>query len=543
MLRIVRKATAPSVDAGQRLLFEDSPVFPGGHFRSEAHLSRRIGYLDARRNGLDLQAFLKEENSFATLTPEQTANIEAAASDRAVYVLTGQQPGLFGGPILWYYKALTCAALARDAARKLNRPVIPVFWIAGDDSDLAECNGVELPEASAAGLPGPWSLEFPEPRRPLAMGERHIDSVSLESLLGRLHPIWNPDTIDFLRGTLVAPKTLASAFKHLAQSLLGREGILFVDGYSPRLRRRARPVLEKAVADRSRWETWLASGSAAAVTAGLPQQVALRPGVAHAFRLEKGERIRLYGEENPDGLRRRIYTQENPGENLLPRIPDLELTHDVFSRPLIAEAIFPVLGHVLGPAELRYFGQMSILFPQVTGGIPMLHPRMTAAVAPESSWNSFAASGWAPAEAATLGLRSMRESLSERAWQAHPASRNLSYAGAEKWLDEVKAAHGLHFRDSGALLRLEKKMAVAWRHYLQALRRGLSATTQSEAVDLVNALRWLGNGLGQDRHLTLPSLRNALGAQGLSDLRESLDPLATDLQIFGFADTSNGSDS
>ena len=76
-------------------------------------------------------------------------------------MLTGQQPGLLGGPMLWYYKALTCAALAKEWSARLARPVIPIFWVAGDDSDLAECNHVELLDARAADVHGDLRLPFP----------------------------------------------------------------------------------------------------------------------------------------------------------------------------------------------------------------------------------------------------------------------------------------------------------------------------------------------------------------------------------------------
>ena len=59
------------------------------------------------------------------------------AAGEVLVVSTGQQPGLFTGPLYTIYKALSAAALARclEAERKI--PVVPVFWVAGDDHERA----------------------------------------------------------------------------------------------------------------------------------------------------------------------------------------------------------------------------------------------------------------------------------------------------------------------------------------------------------------------------------------------------------------------
>ena len=49
----------------------------------------------------------------------------------ALAVTTGQQPGLFTGPLYTVHKALSAAALARVLERRWDRPVVPVFWVAG----------------------------------------------------------------------------------------------------------------------------------------------------------------------------------------------------------------------------------------------------------------------------------------------------------------------------------------------------------------------------------------------------------------------------
>ena len=541
-MRLSLRARLPADDTARRVLYAadqgagtlgdtslSEAVYPGGHFRSDAHVARRLAWLDARPRPERLQEFLRHENAFAPLAPEQRANLEAAASPAAVFLLTGQQPGLLGGPILWYYKALTCAALARAWAQRLGRPVIPVFWVAGDDSDLAECNQVELLEREAADLRGDLRLPFPDAGRPLAMGERRVDPEGLKALLKRLAKIWGPATTEMLGRAYPVPSTLASGFLRLAHAQLGREGILFVDGFSKHLRARARPVLQAAV---DRWEDWeaaLARGTAAAAAAGIPIQVEARPNAVHAFVLKGGERHRLFAQRAPGGGR--VYLQEKPNQDARAFLDSCELSHDVFSRPLAADSLFPVLGHVLGPAELRYFAQLAPLFLEATGDMPLLHPRMTAAVAPAQAWEAFAAEGLDLAEAMRYGPAALRARLADRAWRAHPAQAALASATADRWLDGVRRIHDRNFKDSGPLDRLERTVAAGWKRYLHGLERAAYAASARGHDALFGHLRWLGNGLGQDRHLGLGSLLHALGREGFQALRGVMEPLETELQL------------
>ncbi|MEO6097335.1 MAG: bacillithiol biosynthesis BshC [Fibrobacteria bacterium] len=534
-------------DAAQRVLFASpdmgagalgdgalsEAIYPGGHFRSDAAAPRRLAHLDSLPPRPGIREFLRHENAFAPLAPEQRANLDAAASRQAVFMLTGQQPGLLGGPILWYYKALTCAALAREWSIRLARPVIPIFWVAGDDADLDECNHLELLDRRAADFKGERRLSFPDTHRTLAIGERRIDPDGLEDLFRRLGRIWDPETVDQLRRAYPVPSTLSSGFKHLAQTLLGREGILFVDGYSKNLRALARPMLETALKDWEGWQETLILGTAAAAAAGIPAQVALRPGVVHAFSLRRGERQRLFARKTGPETDC-VYTPDHPSLNLASSAADLELTHDVFSRPLVADALFPVLGHVLGPAELRYFAQLAPLFLRTTGDMPLVQPRMTATVAPQNAFDAFLAEGMELTDAMKFGPAVLRTRLSERLWRAHPASAALTQGPAERWLEGLRKVQTRHFKDAGPLDRFEKTLQSGWKRYIRALERSAYSGTEWHRQFLFDHLHWLGNGLGQDRHLGLGTLLNEIGRDGFAKLREVVDPVSTELQVFKY---------
>ena len=73
-----------------------------------------------------------------SLDPETNRNLERLASG-AVAIVTGQQVGLFSGPVYSIYKALSAVRCAEEMTRR-GTDAVPVFWLATEDHDLAEVN-------------------------------------------------------------------------------------------------------------------------------------------------------------------------------------------------------------------------------------------------------------------------------------------------------------------------------------------------------------------------------------------------------------------
>src|ERR1041384_2042860 len=80
------------------------------------------------------------------LTPSgaAAARLDRVAQSRGIVITTGQQPGLFGGPLMTYAKALTARAIADVLEAEFQIPAAPVFWAATDDADLAEAARISV---------------------------------------------------------------------------------------------------------------------------------------------------------------------------------------------------------------------------------------------------------------------------------------------------------------------------------------------------------------------------------------------------------------
>ena len=65
-------------------------------------------------------------------------NAQLLAEPQTLAVITGQQAGFAGGPLYDVYKAVTAIKLARHLAQATDKSVVPIFWIASEDSNVSE---------------------------------------------------------------------------------------------------------------------------------------------------------------------------------------------------------------------------------------------------------------------------------------------------------------------------------------------------------------------------------------------------------------------
>ena len=192
-------------------------------------------------------------------------------------VTTGQQPGLFTGPAYAVSKALSARALALHLERRWKRPVVPVFWVPGDDHDFDEV-------ASAAWLSGDGelmraTLDPRAPDAPLTPMSRQPLGPSvlpaLEAFEQSLPASEGRDrTAGWLRRHYAPEQTLAGSFGHAMAELLGPLGVACFDSTHPVAKSAAAPLLIRALRDAAILDRELASRAAAlqagGVDAGVP---------------------------------------------------------------------------------------------------------------------------------------------------------------------------------------------------------------------------------------------------------------------------------
>jgi bacillithiol biosynthesis cysteine-adding enzyme BshC len=290
---------------------------------------------------------------------------ELARPDTLV-VATGQQPGLFGGPLYTLVKAVAAVLWAEALAAASGRAAVPVFWIAGDDHDFAEIGKAFLPAAGEAVEPwvrlddaerelepvGPRPVGD-EPRRELETRRAAAAGERYRRWLARLGDIYAPGA------------SFTEAFARVLVELLGERCPLLLDPADEVVRRRQARVLARILARAAELERALEARERELVARGLAPRVAPQPGCPPVFVLEQGRRLRLRrcaGATDDYELRGGSLRLSLPElERLLEQAPE-RFSPSVLSRPLVQDELLATDLFLVGPGELSYLAQAAALY-------------------------------------------------------------------------------------------------------------------------------------------------------------------------------------
>jgi bacillithiol biosynthesis cysteine-adding enzyme BshC len=279
------------------------------------------------------------------------------AEPGAFAITTGQQPGLFTGPLYTIYKAVSAASLARVLERQWQRPVVPVFWVAGDDHDFAEASHASwitgdgtLTRATLTARPADAPLT-PMYRQPLG-GEV---TQALDLLAAELPPSeFRDSTLDWLHKHYRPEAMVADSFAGALAELLAPLGIVVLDSTHPTLKRSAARHLVRALGlardlDRdigNLAEELRMGGADPGVTAGDGATLVMLEAALGRDRLmfDDGGFITRRSRERFDMAAVQRIAASEP-ERLSP---------NVLLRPVIESALLPTAAYLAGPGELRY---------------------------------------------------------------------------------------------------------------------------------------------------------------------------------------------
>ncbi len=309
-------------------------------------------------------------------------NIERLREGAAA-VVTGQQVGLFGGPLLTFLKAATAVRKAQDATRVSGREHVPVFWLASEDHDVAEADQVHLPgksrvETLRAGV-GVDGVAVPAGVLPVGEGMEAV-LAQVEELLG-FAPV-----CEVLRAAYTdAPgyaATMASGIGRLLSHVFAAQGLIVMDASSRAFHALGMDVLRMGIERAEELELALVERSAELERAGFHAQVKVARDMSLLFLMvpvDGGMRERRALRRTRDGgwkAGNRGYTTAELLE-ILEAEPE-RLSPNALLRPVFQDAILPTAAYVGGPAEIAYFAQSAAVFERVLGRVTAVLPRLSA---------------------------------------------------------------------------------------------------------------------------------------------------------------------
>lgn len=358
------------------------------------------------------------EQAAAALRPTSSRAAERLTrfvENGGAVITTGQQAGLFGGPLYTIYKILTAIKLAEHLERELGVLVLPVFWVASEDHDWEEVNHTyavnSADELQRIHVSSPGDV-------PLAITDR-VFSGDIERALDDLAQTVGPQReapryLDLLRAAYKPSAPVADAFRTTMETLFAPMHLLVADAADPALKAASLPVLLGEVDRAHEHEEELREQTARLVAAGYHAQVPVIPNATNLFFHGPAGRERLY-RGNDRWIARQSRSTFRPGEvySLVQEDPG-RFSPNVFLRPIVESSVFPVLAYVAGPGEISYFAQLRELFSAVGIRAPLVFPRLSATLIEPAVG---AALGSLPLELDALGapLHEIQSALARRA--------------------------------------------------------------------------------------------------------------------------------
>ncbi len=289
------------------------------------------------------------------------ARLERAAAGKGVVVTTGQQPGLFGGPIYALSKALSALAIANELERVTGIPVAPVFWAATDDSDFREASritiavygGAQELVAEAAGPIG----------APMAQTPLGDVSALLAALVHDCGSASDPKLVEALRSAYSAHQTVGRAYVTLLRSLLEPLGITVFDASHEAVRRASAPTID------------LALQRAEAIARAITDNNAAIESEGHAVQVRDVAGLSVVCETTSEGRKRVPIKRAGRASSSA-----AELSPNVLLRPVVERQILPTLTYIGGPAEIAYFAQLSPIATTLGLARPLIVPRWSCTI-------------------------------------------------------------------------------------------------------------------------------------------------------------------
>ncbi len=293
----------------------------------------------------------------------------AALTQGAGAILTGQQVGVFGGPLFSPFKAATAIARARTGTAA-GHPHAAIFWIASEDHDFAEINQVVFPASREL-----VHLTYAKaPEFALPVGRIVLDE-SITPLLERAAEILGPSAAtDALVAAYKPGRSFSQAFADFYAVIFAGQGLLVVDAASRDFHRLGAAVLRAAIERADEFHAALVERSHALEAAGYHAQVAVAPQSSLLFLIDEktGARLALKrtapNAAEPNGLwqadRHAYSTSDLLG--ILSAEPE-RISPAALLRPVFQDFLFSTTAQAAGAAEIAYLAQSSVLFERILG--------------------------------------------------------------------------------------------------------------------------------------------------------------------------------
>jgi bacillithiol synthase len=348
-----------------------------------------LGEDQKRLDELSNRSFPREEvadyiEKFMERFPSSEAvknSLEKLKQSNSVVVIGGQQAGMLTGPLYSIHKIISIIKLAEEKEKLLGIPVVPVFWIAGEDHDYHEVNHVFMPVEQRVDK---WS--YPEK----VQQKKMVSDINLNKEICRE---WVNNLIEnfgetnhtkqlirFTEGALVKSTTFVDFFANIVMELFKDNGLLIVDSGDSNFRLLQKENFTKQIQHHRHVTNYLLEQQSVIDRNGFPITIDSNERAANIFYCHPKSQERILLEFDLESNRFVgksgvvSFTKDELIE-IASQDPS-KLSNNVVTRPLMQEWLFPTLAFIAGPGEISYWAELKLVFEHFNIKMPPIVPRL-----------------------------------------------------------------------------------------------------------------------------------------------------------------------
>jgi bacillithiol biosynthesis cysteine-adding enzyme BshC len=352
--------------------------FYAGDFRKDKNYLRVFKSIKERKYPREKLSSILGQQSRRFGSPEEGfKNIELLIEPDSLVIFTGQQVGLFGGPLFTIYKAISIIKLAQELSFRFSRSFIPIFWLDSEDHDFEEVRSTyiidkenQLKEIRYS----PSKIPSGEPMYKVVL-EEEINSC-VEKLTSSLHPTeFKNEVTQELVNCYSRGESISNSFAKWMVRLLGKYGLVIADPGDKELRKLAVDFFLKEIDNPGRSMGLVRETGKTLESSGYHQQVVKSEEMVNLFLevKEKRSTLKWSGESiQIDGADRKLSQKEL--RQMIEEEPE-RLSPNVLLLPLMRSYLFPTAAYIGGPGEISYYAQLKSVFDFFDIPMPIVYPR------------------------------------------------------------------------------------------------------------------------------------------------------------------------
>ncbi|MBT2722550.1 bacillithiol biosynthesis cysteine-adding enzyme BshC [Bacillus sp. ISL-46] len=312
-------------------------------------------------------------------------SIDKLKTNNSLVVIGGQQAGILTGPLYSIHKVISIIKLAEQKEEQLGVPVVPVFWIAGEDHDFQEVNHVFVPVNRKVDK---WT--YPE----RVVNKKMVSDIQLnkESCLSWVNNLienfgeteHTNTLLEFAKEQISISTTFVDFFANIIMELFKDYGLLIVDSGNKEFRLLQKEFLKSQILHHEAITNKLLEQQREIGIKGFPITIDASEENANLFYYDQkmSERILLEYDRGNDRFVGKNGTLAFTREQLVVLAEEnpANLSNNVVTRPLMQEWLFPTVAFIAGPGEISYWAELKLVFEHFDMKMPPIVPRLNITI-------------------------------------------------------------------------------------------------------------------------------------------------------------------